>query len=270
MPDSIQFETPENVQVSYEPAGLGTRFLAWLVDIILLGLAALVIFVVLLCAGIGSDTVLGLPRGHRRSSPDDLDGGALLYFLGLFFLIQGLGSLVYFVAFELWRKGQTIGKRFLGVRVVKLDGFSLDATSILIRNVFRILDHLPLLWIVPVVSAKSQRFGDMVANTIVVIDKPAEFVELRDQLAARAPADAKFSFDRATLHNARATDVEAIEALLMRWTGLPATYQRALLAQIVEALAKRLKVPCPEPDDRLRFLEDFLAAEYRRQHRGLG
>ena len=48
MQNSFRFETPENVQVQYEPAGLGTRFLAWVVDQIVLWLAMIALFVVLM------------------------------------------------------------------------------------------------------------------------------------------------------------------------------------------------------------------------------
>ena len=54
----IQFETPENIRVAYEPAGLGTRFVAWFVDNIIIYAAGIVIFFILICSGAITDTVI--------------------------------------------------------------------------------------------------------------------------------------------------------------------------------------------------------------------
>ncbi len=51
LPDRVQFETPENIQVSYRTAGLGTRFLAWLVDEIIIILLLGVILILLIIVG---------------------------------------------------------------------------------------------------------------------------------------------------------------------------------------------------------------------------
>ena len=91
-----------------------------------------------------------------------------IYFIAFAWLFWGLGSFIYFTLCELFWRGQTIGKWACDVRVVKTDGFSLDAASVLLRNIFRLVDQIPPLWIVPVLSPRSQRFGDMVAGTVVV------------------------------------------------------------------------------------------------------
>jgi uncharacterized RDD family membrane protein YckC len=53
---------------------------------------------------------------------------------------------------------------------VKADGFALDPMGVLIRTIFRLVDQIPFLWIVPVVSSRQQRFGDMAARTLVVAE----------------------------------------------------------------------------------------------------
>lgn len=268
MSSHVQFETPENVEVSYRLAGLGTRFIAWFVDSILIWLLTIVSLFVLLVSGAAGETVV---RGLSGGTGDVSEGAeAMLYAVGLFLLIFGLGSFAYFGLFELLMRGQTPGKRALGIRVVKADGFSLDPAGIAVRNIFRVVDQLPPLWIVPVVSSRAQRFGDMVASTVVVVDQPEAVTDLRETLLARPAAEGRFRFDASQLKRLRPVDAQAIERLLERWSQLPPVTRWDLVSQIVEPLAKRLAVDIPQDEaDRLRFLEDLLAAEYRRQYRKL-
>lgn len=265
--NKLHFETPENVYIQYEPAGLGTRFLAWFVDQVLLILVMVAAFIGLACAGVSLDQLFE-PFGDPFA--EQSEDRAFLYFMGLMTLIWGLGSILYFGLSELFWRGQTIGKRVTQIRVVKADGFALDPASILIRNLFRVADHLSPLWIVPLLSSRSQRIGDMVAGTVVVLDDPRSLTDVRTRLSDKSAAEAEFRFDHATLKRLGAGDVEAIERILDRWGELPREQQETLLRTIVDPLARKLQVEAPPPNRRLQFLEDLLAAEFRRQSRGLG
>ena len=79
MADDIQFETPENVKLSYRLAGPGTRFVAWMMDIILLFILVFVLFIVALFAGASLDI---LQAQLRRAQPfgSDLYGHRLVVF----------------------------------------------------------------------------------------------------------------------------------------------------------------------------------------------
>jgi uncharacterized RDD family membrane protein YckC len=268
----IQFETPENIQVAYEPAGLGTRFVAWFVDNIIMTILGFVLFFVLLCTGAISDTVvrdIARQGGSGPVSPDEAPE-VTLYLIGLFLLISGVGSFVYYGLSELFSRGQTIGKRMSGIRVVRLDGFALEPGGIFVRNIFRVVDHLPPLWIVPLLSKQSQRLGDMAAGTVVVFDKPETLGDLRLSLSERPPAEARFTFDSSALKRVRPQDFSAIEQILERWGQLTEDQQQTFLGQLVPPLVARLQTETPADDLRLAFLQDLLAAEYRRQHRSLG
>ena len=270
MPGFIKFETPENVQVTYQTAGLGSRFIAWFIDSMILGLILFVLVIALLIAGAGSGTVLDdLMRSFQDTKPGQ-PPQLPLYFWGIGVLILGLGGFFYFGLSELLLHGQTIGKRQVSIRVVKADGFSLDLPSVFIRNIFRVADHIPALWIVPLLSKSSQRLGDMAAGTVVVKEETSEISGLRDRLLGRPAADSEFRFDGPTLERARASDVEAVEKILDRWHEIDLKMRKKLLESTCGTLAERLKVEPPEPDRRLRFLEELLAAEYRRQYRRLG
>jgi uncharacterized RDD family membrane protein YckC len=259
MNSGIQFETPENVQISYQLAGPGTRFVAYFMDFLVMFIFGLLLFFGLLIAGASFD----IARGRDSES-------AIFYFLGIYAVIFTLGNLFYFGISELLLRGQTIGKRSMKIRVVSANGFSLDPLAIFLRTIFRVIDHIPIFYVVPLFTKKTQRLGDLVAGTIVVVDEKADLGSTRDELGALKAVDSQFRFDVTSLGRARPQDVYAVEKLLERWDKLAENDRQLLLGRIVRPLAERLQVECPPPQDWHTFLRDFLAAEYRRQHRKLG
>ncbi len=265
MTTRLQFETPENVQVQYVPAGLGTRFLAWFLDQLLVFVLLVAVIILLAAAGVSLKVLDDLAESGSRD-PQQLEG----YVIGLIVLISGLGSFVYFTAAELFLRGQTPGKRAMKIRVVKQDGFALDAQSIFLRNVFRVVDNIPLLWIIPVMSQRSQRTGDMAAGTVVVSDKPAELTEVRVELSDRAAVEAEFRFDAKSLAKLTPQDIEAVERLLERWHNVPQPQRIQLARQLTAGLVHKLQIDPPPNGKQAVFLEDLLAAEIRRQNRMLG
>jgi len=271
MNDRINFETPENIKISYPVAGAGTRFLAWFVDCILLTVLCLGLLVVFVITGVSVDSVFG-DVFESGGSVDDFqdDPQFTRVFLGIWFMIWSLGSFFYFGLSELFFHGQTVGKRMSKIRVAKSDGFSLDPMSIFIRSLFRVVDQIPVLWVVPVLSTSSQRLGDMVAGTIVVSDELDEISPVRETLGNRPAGDSKFRFTTAMLNRSKPTDFVTIESILERWMSLSFAEQTALTETIVPALARRLRSELPPLPDHQQFLEDLLAAEYRRQNRNLG
>lgn len=260
-----RFETPENVQVHYEAAGLGSRFIAWFVDQILLLVLSFVCFIAFLIAGVSFDMVLFLDDAEESSDPES----AMYYFIGLMTLVWGLGSFLYFGGCELLLRGQTVGKRLADIRVVKADGFQLDAASILTRNAFRVVDQLPPMWIIPLLSKRSQRSGDMVAGTLVVSTATSELSPVRGYLAQRNATEAVFRFDHARLKRLSPSDFDSVETFLERYARLGLDDQVKLAHAFADRLALKMAVEPPPAPKRVQFLEDLLAAEFRRQDRNL-
>lgn len=271
---TIEFETPENVQITYEAAGLGARFIAWLVDQILVFfgsiLLVLVIVILLIATGVITDSVSALEDRLESAQGDPRAGEEIAkYLMGGSTIVLGFSSILYYGLSELLMRGQTLGKRWLGLRVVKADGFALDVGSVFVRNLFRPVDHLPPLWMTPVLSARGQRFGDMAAGTIVVADRPPPLNRVRIELSEHAPAEARFRFDKSMLATLTTDDFESLEQLLDRWDDIPHSQLEQLLEGLIPPLARRLKTETPADPDRLQFLEDLMAAEYQRQSRSL-
>ncbi len=95
--------------------------MAWFVDSILISVAAIVIFLIVLTAVIHA----GYDAGSNGTE-------ALLVIFGICYLGFALSGWLYFGLCELLLRGQTFGKRQMGIRVVKVDGFSLDHAAILL------------------------------------------------------------------------------------------------------------------------------------------
>lgn len=264
--DIIEFETPENVRVRYEVAGLGSRFVAWVEDQLLASLLMFIIGLVLFFLGMSSTWVSEFMMELNPEKSNE----AMLYFLGLMVLLVSLSNFIYFGLSELLMRGQTIGKKHASVRVVKVNGYALDTGSILIRNVFRVIDHIPVLWLVPMFAPRSQRLGDMVAGTVVVADDPKKLGTLREVLAARNPAEREFRFDLSALKRARPTDIHAVERIFESRHELPDEKVTELVGLLCDPLAERMQIHPPEASRRIQFLEDLLASEYQRQQRTIG
>ena len=120
----LQVETPEHVTLDLEIAGVGSRALAALIDMLVLLGSALGVFIALVAfAG------LGVTLGSI--------GGAVLMLIG-FAVWTG-----YFILFEGLRQGQTPGKRMVGIRVVSDTGNAVGLGAATARNLLRIADFLP-------------------------------------------------------------------------------------------------------------------------------
>jgi uncharacterized RDD family membrane protein YckC len=148
--EALQIRTPEGIVFSQLLAGPVSRFMAWLID--------------LLCIGTVVTTFSFALVPLQILNPDLAAAvGTLSYFVV---------SIGYGVAFEWWWRGQTVGKRLLRLRVVDAEALKLQFNQIVLRNLLRFVDSLPLFYFVGGVvcwfSPKFQRLGDLAANTVVV------------------------------------------------------------------------------------------------------
>jgi len=144
-----------------EYKGLRIRLGAQIIDGIIVG----IVFILLLRT---LSYVIDVTRAQAHYLTDFLWGPYWNYNQLMLFLVIGF---LYFFLLEGFA-GMTVGKTVLKIKVAKDDGSPCGLTSSLIRNVLRIIDILPFLYIVGMIlitrSSKRQRFGDAVAHTVVV------------------------------------------------------------------------------------------------------
>jgi uncharacterized RDD family membrane protein YckC len=144
-----------------EYAGAIHRILAVIIDHIILAVVTIIIAIPL---GLSS-----MVFSMARPDPFAMAANAVSWIA--FGIVAVIIWILYFPYFES-RSGQTPGKRVMGIKVTKENGKALTFGDALIRTVFRIIDFLPVAYIIGLivilVSQKKQRIGDMAAKTIVV------------------------------------------------------------------------------------------------------
>ncbi|MFD0916804.1 RDD family protein [Pseudahrensia aquimaris] len=189
----FQIIPPEGVPLNLTLASISARAGAQLTDFLVTFMIAFLLILLVIFASGGSGTVITI-------------AGALIFFFV---------RVPYYIVTELVWNGRTLAKRWMGLRVISLDGRSLTAHQVVVRNVLKEIEFfapltylmvsgnnsilitltalgwLVILFVVPWRSKKNQRIGDIVANTCV-IDDPAP-VLLRD-MAADDPTRARERF----------------------------------------------------------------------------
>ncbi len=151
--DRITIPTPEGIELDYTLAGLGSRFVAELVDVLLRLVPLGILTGVLVSAGGGPIAIVVL------------------------IIADFLAWFGYDIVFEVWGQGRTPGKRWNGLRVVMAGGQPVGLGSSAVRTLLRIVDIWLTLGIVGSVSImatrRNQRLGDLAAGTIVVREQRA-------------------------------------------------------------------------------------------------
>lgn len=161
----LQIRTVEGVVFSQLLAGPVTRFLAWIVDLVCIGVAMTAFGWLTSLLGLLSWNIAGAVTA-----------------IGYFVISIGYG-----IACEWGWRGQTVGKRVLRLRVVDAEGMRLQFNQVVTRNLLRFVDWLPATYLVGGLvcwlSPKCQRLGDIAANTVVIRSPRVNEPDL-DQLLA--------------------------------------------------------------------------------------
>ena len=153
--DVLRVSTSDNVGIGYNIAGLGSRFIAQMLDSLIVGVIALIIDIGVLGA-IGNTT-----------APDAVVAGLLVAGITLFVYVG------YFTLCEVSTGGRTPGKSAGQLRVLDISGAAPTAGQLLLRNVARVIDVIAGLGVVVMFwNRQSRRIGDLLAGTIVVRLRP--------------------------------------------------------------------------------------------------
>ncbi len=249
MTRTLELTASDGLRLAIPLAGIGSRFAAWLIDWwCSVALAVACTQVAGLFIVFGADAVLA--------------ARILSYFSC---------NIAYGIASEWIMRGQSVGKRLLGLRVVDVGGRRLRFSQVALRNLLRFLDMLPAAYAVGglsvVLSSRSQRLGDMLANTAVVAARPlvlpalesappSEWNSLRSDLSLvaglRRALDAEFA-------------LLAFDAVLRRDEFEPGA-RVALFGELAAAVTEKVRLPAElvqsMSDERLvRNVVDVLCSE---------
>lgn len=276
--DQLSIETPEQVALEFPIAGIGSRFVALLLDHILQAGALIAIALVFIAVAAAEGN-----RAQRTYSSWFFAGVGF----GIFLLIWG-----YYALFEAFWHGQTPGKRVMKLRVIKDSGRQITLFEALARNLLRFVDYLPSLYLTGVITMlankRNKRLGDLAAGTLVVHER-AEAQPLlwtgstqrSSGLFSQAPGSANGTngnaepwrastpaqrmFPADAIARLSAADLLVIEAFFSRALDLPLETRAAMAYRILGEMTIKMGVPVTEGNPE-RALE-AIAVQLRGQRR---
>jgi uncharacterized RDD family membrane protein YckC len=241
--EKLIIETPEQTSIEFPLAGIGSRFLAILID-------SLIQMAVLIVLGL---IFVGLGFSFGRAG---LGGSstAAVWITAILILIYFLLMYGYFMLFESIWNGQTPGKRLTHIRVIKDSGQPITAIDAVGRNLLRLVDQLPFAYGIGVlcawISPQSKRLGDYVAGTVVVHEKPFETVAPQWDAPAQA-ATHQYGANRLTPE-----EFALVVTFLGRRNALEAGVRYDTAASIVRRIESKLTLP-PERPSAEKLLEEL-------------
>lgn len=217
-----RFETPERVGIDIELADMGTRALAFAIDGAILAVATAGAFAaaVALSATIEPSIVVAVAL------------------IAVFVAWWG-----YFAVQEIAFRGQTLGKRVLGIRVRRVGGYPAGAPEILVRNLLRIVVDLaalvlPIGLLVMLLHPRNRRVGDLLAGTVVVRERAARRAAAEDAheegTVPASPAEAN------AVAHLTVDDFELVRDYLERAASLDRASRERLCGEVARYVRERL------------------------------
>ena len=241
MNERLSIETPEQVKINYNIAGIGSRFYAALIDIAVMTPIAFIGAYVTIRAIFDLDERLG-------------NWLAAIAGVATFAFLWG-----YYMIFEITTNGQSPGKRALGLRVIKIHGYPINFSDSAIRNLVRIVDFLPFFYgaglLAMLLNKNWQRLGDLAAGTLVVKENTKVSPN-----PMRTPTIQKSTFvyaDWIQLEQLTDAELVSIREYLSRRGTLPRLRRLQLVRAIGTPIAR--KMGGSNPIDYEVFLEELYA-----------
>ena len=256
--DQFNIATPEQVDLRFPVAGIGSRFLAILLDTVI-QTAFYVIVGLIIYAAVDFGKYSPTPASQHMSA-----GGKWL--LAGFVLINFLMVWGYFVLFEAFWHGQTPGKRVMKLRVLKDSGRSITLFESMTRNLVRVVDSLPNFYVIGLIAMllnrQNKRLGDLAAGTIVVHERTDEQPSLAhtgrtfgspmqdDAVGLMPGARVEWAANESALPadavaKLRPDDLHTIELFFSRALDLPPMRREELAERVAATLSVKMGVARP-------------------------
>lgn len=263
--ETLIIETPERVQLAFALASIGNRFLAVLID------HSIQALVILFISGIANIILEGYGinslRGVSADAPEIAKWAYALLIIATFLIFTA-----YFIFFEWFWNGQTPGKRWLKLRVIREDGRPITFWEALARNLLRLFDIFPGLYSIGLItvflSNRDQRLGDFFAGTVVVRERTDEAPTFAETFS-NPTSDAAFrrvqqrTDFKADLASIKETEIEVVESFLRRRWDLTERQRIWMAWRVALPLMYKIK---PAYDLQTFTYEGFLEELLHRYH----
>lgn len=261
--DQLSIETPEMVGIDMPVAGLGSRFVALLVDY-LIWLIAAIVFVFLI-------SLVDPSLSHFSKLGEK-------WAIAVFTMIVFLWFWGYFTLFEAFWSGRTPGKRLAKIRVIQRSGRGIGFFESMTRNLLRIVDQFPGIYAVGAVSVfvtrDHQRLGDLAAGTLVVHERenlaaPSSGTGSRTFTAGLFDATQQdtgglnrpgMEFSQAEIQLLDTADLEVLEGFFARRLDFSMETRAQLAQRIADAIRAKTGLTAPAGVDTESFLEGVARA----------
>lgn len=249
-------ETPEHIALQFQLAGVASRAFAYIIDFfvqLVPLMAALIAAVVFAPEMLVGKAYMVESKGHIEMSLLAKAVAALAVFCVNF---------GYFFLFEILWRGQTPGKRAMGLRVLREGGYAVDPRAALIRNLLRAIDFLPTFYLLGMGMVfwgrAGKRLGDYAAGTMVIREaayepSPQETHDVRLQrTAGSTPAGPP--------QNHRLTPQERalVVQFFARAEGLHPAARDKVAGLLAANIAARMGSVAPDADDAESYLQKWV------------
>jgi len=237
--------TPEAVEIELEPADLGSRFIAILIDTII---QIVLILPVIVLMGLMEFFSTGKGVQPFASWVTGL----------LFILLFILGFSGYHIFFEIIWNGKTPGKRITSIKVIRDGGFPVEVTSSFIRNLIRIVDFIPFYYFAGIISIvlckNKKRLGDIVAGTMVI----KEYADIPPPVLA-IHEECSNCINLSCLEKITEHEYTLIRELILRHEELDMTARKSIASKIAGELMEKLEIDRSHIEGReYEFLEELV------------
>jgi uncharacterized RDD family membrane protein YckC len=249
MREDYRLLTPENVELRYDVAGVGSRLFAACLDYTFIFISYIALFLA------ASFAVAGLTRVFG-SNPDVREMGEWIgyFYVAVNILLGFFAFWGYHIMFELLWNGQSPGKRILGLRAVRQGGLPINVTASLVRNLLRAIDVLLLVGVVVMLfDRSSRRLGDLAAGTLVIREPRAvsrdafttvKIPSVSSERIEALPNPARLTMAHYTL----------IRDYFARQAQLPGRRAELVASNVADDIARVLEVPSRQIGDPVLFL----------------
>jgi len=237
--------SPEKTIITYRLSGFGSRVLAHILDLMIVGVMA---------------SIVVMFASSFVAMIDESIAMAIVLFTFSFSLF------IYFILFEgLWN-GQTLGKKAVGIRVRMADGLPITFGAALGRNLMRPADMFPGPYFMGLLAMfstpRSQRFGDLIANTVVIHEKrAAPYFTPAPHTAGIHPLEGHIG----DLRGMTIEEYNALRRFADRFPELPAAVQQKLTREVYQPIAAKRGIK-PMANVHPIYLAEAAVMKYGREH----